>query len=184
MLTDPVLGRGAGPLVRIGPRPDPSVARDIDAVLVSHLHHDHLAPRSLRRVGAPVIAPRGVGPGFAGGGCGRCRELGVGESASVGSLRVTAVTATHDNRRLPSALRGSARLHGGDRRGVYFAGDTDLYGEMAALAGVDVALLPIWGWGTPWAPATWIPSAPPGRRALISPAWSCRSTGARWRSRS
>jgi L-ascorbate metabolism protein UlaG (beta-lactamase superfamily) len=31
---------------------------------------------------------------------------------------------------------------------VYFAGDTDLFPEMASLAGgVDVALLPVWGWG-------------------------------------
>ena len=30
---------------------------------------------------------------------------------------------------------------------MYFAGDTDLFEGMAALAPVDVALLPIWGWG-------------------------------------
>ena len=30
---------------------------------------------------------------------------------------------------------------------VYFAGDTDLFDEMADLAPIDVALLPIWGWG-------------------------------------
>jgi L-ascorbate metabolism protein UlaG (beta-lactamase superfamily) len=31
---------------------------------------------------------------------------------------------------------------------VYFAGDTDLFPEMAELAGkIDVALLPVWGWG-------------------------------------
>ena len=35
----------------------------------------------------------------------------------------------------------------GSRR-VYFAGDTDLHPSMADLApGLDVALLPIWGWG-------------------------------------
>ena len=31
---------------------------------------------------------------------------------------------------------------------VYFAGDTDLFAGMSALRGtVDVALLPVWGWG-------------------------------------
>jgi L-ascorbate metabolism protein UlaG (beta-lactamase superfamily) len=31
---------------------------------------------------------------------------------------------------------------------VYFAGDTDLFDGMAELRGkVDVALLPVWGWG-------------------------------------
>jgi L-ascorbate metabolism protein UlaG (beta-lactamase superfamily) len=30
---------------------------------------------------------------------------------------------------------------------VYFAGDTDLFEGMGALAPVDLALVPIWGWG-------------------------------------
>ena len=30
---------------------------------------------------------------------------------------------------------------------MYFAGDTDVYDSMAALAPLDVALLPVWGWG-------------------------------------
>jgi L-ascorbate metabolism protein UlaG (beta-lactamase superfamily) len=32
-------------------------------------------------------------------------------------------------------------------RAVYFAGDTDLFDEMHTLGPLDVALLPIWGWG-------------------------------------
>ena len=35
----------------------------------------------------------------------------------------------------------------GERPSVYFAGDTDLFPEMARLAPVDVALLPVAGWG-------------------------------------
>ena len=34
-----------------------------------------------------------------------------------------------------------------DDAAVYFAGDTDLFDTMADLAPIDVALLPIWGWG-------------------------------------
>ena len=30
---------------------------------------------------------------------------------------------------------------------MYFAGDTDLFDGMRDLPGVDVALLPVWGWG-------------------------------------
>jgi L-ascorbate metabolism protein UlaG (beta-lactamase superfamily) len=30
---------------------------------------------------------------------------------------------------------------------VYFPGDTDLFEGMTELAGADVALLPVWGWG-------------------------------------
>ena len=32
-------------------------------------------------------------------------------------------------------------------RAVYFAGDTDLFDEMHDFPPIDVALLPIWGWG-------------------------------------
>jgi L-ascorbate metabolism protein UlaG (beta-lactamase superfamily) len=171
VLTDPVLGRGAGPLVRIGPPPDPSVARDIDAVLVSHLHHDHLAPRSLRRVGAPVIAPRGVGAWLRRRRLREVTELSVGESTSVGPLRVAAVTATHDNRRLhigPTADPLGFTVEGSSS--VYFAGDTDLYDEMADLSGsVDVALLPIWGWGTTLGPGHLDPERAARAAALISP---------------
>ncbi len=37
-------------------------------------------------------------------------------------------------------------IRGGGAR-IYFAGDTDLFPGMAALTGIDVALLPIGGWG-------------------------------------
>ena len=31
---------------------------------------------------------------------------------------------------------------------VYFAGDTDLFDEMDQLGQLDLAMLPVWGWGT------------------------------------
>jgi L-ascorbate metabolism protein UlaG (beta-lactamase superfamily) len=170
VLTDPVLGRRVGPLVRIGPPPDPSGSRDVDAVLVSHLHHDHHEPRSLRRVGAPVIAPRGVGAWLRRRRVREVSELSVGESTSVGSLRVAAVTATHDDRRLhigPTADPLGFTVAGSSS--VYFAGDTDLYDEMAALAGIDLALLPIWGWGTTLGPGHLDPERAARAAALISP---------------
>jgi L-ascorbate metabolism protein UlaG (beta-lactamase superfamily) len=170
VLTDPILRRRVGPLVRIGPRPDPSVARDIDAVLVSHLHHDHLDPPSLRRVGTQVIAPRGSGAWLRRRRLRDVRELGAGESVPVGSLEVTAVTATHDDRRLhigPTADPLGFRLAGSSS--VYFAGDTDLYDEMAHLSGVDVALLPVWGWGTTLGPGHLDPERAAQAAALISP---------------
>ena len=38
-------------------------------------------------------------------------------------------------------------VNGAGRR-FYFPGDTDLFDEMADLGDIDVALLPIWGWGS------------------------------------
>ncbi|WP_343901051.1 MBL fold metallo-hydrolase, partial [Nocardioides aquaticus] len=64
VLTDPVLTRSLLHLRRAGPLPA-ARARDADVVLLSHLHHDHLHHRSLRRLdpAVPVVAPRGVRDG-------------------------------------------------------------------------------------------------------------------------
>jgi L-ascorbate metabolism protein UlaG (beta-lactamase superfamily) len=73
---------------------------------------------------------------------GRVEALDAGDEVVVGGVVVQATPALHG--RPGSAvgflLRGSAT--------VYFAGDTDVFPEMAGLAEpLDVALLPIWGWG-------------------------------------
>ena len=36
----------------------------------------------------------------------------------------------------------------GEGRRVHFPGDTDLFDEMEQLGDIDVAMLPIWGWGS------------------------------------
>ena len=58
LLTDPVLRPRVAHLRRHGPRPDPHVLAGLDAVLVSHLHLDHLDVPSLRMLGR--IRRRGV----------------------------------------------------------------------------------------------------------------------------
>ena len=67
----------------------------------------------------------------------------------VGNVDVVATTAVHDGSRMRwtedlgavgFVVEGSAR--------VYFAGDTDIFDGMRGLAErIDVALLPVWGWG-------------------------------------
>ncbi len=59
VLTDPLLRRRAGPLIRKGPAPPVGVYRDLDAVVISHAHIDHLDVPSLRLVAktTPVLAP-------------------------------------------------------------------------------------------------------------------------------
>ena len=56
----------------------------------------------------------------------------------------------------------------GDGRSVYFAGDTDLFDEMADLAPVDVALLPIWGWGPTMGPGHMDPTRAAQAAALLA----------------
>ena len=149
LLTDPVLRTRLLHLRRKGPPPAP-VGR-LDAVLLSHLHHDHLDPPSLRRLEGPpgAIVPSGSGVLLRRLGYDAVTELAVGESTRVGPLTVTAVPAEHDGRRYPVggvSADAVGYVVTGSRR-VYFAGDTDLFDGMAELAPLDVALLPVWGWG-------------------------------------
>jgi L-ascorbate metabolism protein UlaG (beta-lactamase superfamily) len=152
LLTDPVLRDRLGHLRR---RSATIAAQDyavLDGVLISHLHRDHLDAPSLRRLPAevPVIVPRGGGRLLQRLGLECVHEVVAGETVALAGTEVTAVPAEHSGRRRP--LAGGARAEAlgyviaGSSR-VYFAGDTDLYPEMALLGELDVALLPVWGWG-------------------------------------
>jgi L-ascorbate metabolism protein UlaG (beta-lactamase superfamily) len=152
VLTDPVLRNWLGPLHRQGPQPDPGLARACDLVLISHLHRDHLDLPSLRRVPSrtPLVVPRGADGWAARGGAQDIRELGVGETISVGGVEVTGVPAVHNGHRdrtWGEPIQPLGYLIGDEERTVYFAGDTDLFDGMAELPPVDLALLPVWGWG-------------------------------------
>ena len=128
----------------------PDVPRDIDAVLISHLHHDHLDIGSLRLLGGHprVIAPRGAGSVLRRSGL-DVEELEEGEHAEVADTGVRAVRAVHDSGRWPVAGATAEPLGfvAGSSPSVYFAGDTDLFPEMEAIGPVDIALLPVAGWG-------------------------------------
>lgn len=173
LLTDPVLRRRVGPLVRHGPAPSPGTLEGIDAVLISHMHRDHADLGSLRRLGPEVrmLVPPGSRRFFKRHGFADVTELAAGESGGVGPLAVIAVNARHE---------GGGRRHAADaqslgflvrgRRNVYFAGDTDLFAEMADLApGLDLALLPIWGWGPTLGPGHLDPERAAEAAALLSP---------------
>ena len=153
LLTDPALRMRMPALIRRRvPEPAPEVAQDIDAVLISHLHHDHLDFPSLRRIGrdTPIFVPAGAGRTLRRRRYARTTELRRGETAEVAGVTITATPAVHNARRYKLGPRVDAAgfVIRGSRHSVYFAGDTDLFPGMAAIAGdLDVALLPIGGWG-------------------------------------
>lgn len=152
ILTDPLLRARVTFLARqVAPLPT-AVYEGADLVLISHLHHDHCDLPSLRRLGADttILVPVGAGAWLRGKGFRDVRELGAGEVHVDGRLRVRAVTALHHGRREPFGPHAEAIgfVINFDEACVYFAGDTDIYPGMAHLASeVDVALLPVWGWG-------------------------------------
>ncbi len=170
LLTDPVLGSWLGPLRRQG-QPPAAVAEGLDAILISHLHRDHLDLRSLRRLdpGVPLIVPAGTQAFFTRRGFGEVVELAPGQSHRIGAVSITATRADHDIGRRGIAADPVGYLVAGTRR-VYFAGDTDLFDGMADLgAGLDLALLPVWGWGPTLGPGHMNPERAARAAALLAP---------------
>jgi L-ascorbate metabolism protein UlaG (beta-lactamase superfamily) len=152
ILTDPVLFERLLVLRRVASRLDPGLHGDPDAVLISHLHVDHLHVRSLLRLGRDtrIVMPAGGEGLLRRRGFTRVEGVRPGEAIDVGPVRVTATFADHDGRRPPLGPVAPALgflLEEGPTR-IYFAGDTDVFPGMADLApDLDVAMLPVWGWG-------------------------------------
>jgi L-ascorbate metabolism protein UlaG (beta-lactamase superfamily) len=150
LLTDPLLRGRAAHLRRTAPDLDAALP-PIDAVLISHIHWDHLDVPSLVLLGrdVPVLVPRGAGKLLTRRGFRTVTEVGVGEEAAVGAVTVRATHAEHDAGRGWLGVRAPALGYvvAGSRT-VYFAGDTDRFDGMSSLEPeLDVALLPIAGWG-------------------------------------
>ena len=170
VLTDPLLRSGLGPLRRHGPPAPPAALQDLDAILISHLHRDHTDLPSLRRLGeVPMLVPPGAGRFFAHRGFRSVSELAPGRSTQIGAVTITAVQAVHDGERRGSRDAQAIGFLLSGRRQIYFAGDTDLFDAMSALRGVDLALLPIWGWGPTLGPGHMDPERAARAAALIEP---------------
>jgi L-ascorbate metabolism protein UlaG (beta-lactamase superfamily) len=152
LLTDPVFGGRVAHLRRHAVKPAADLGTDLDAILLSHLHPDHVDRRSLRRLdpAVTVLCPSGGGAFLRRLGFADVRELAPGDRDSVGGVEVMATEAEHRHGRSPLTARASGAIgfliDAGHR--VYFAGDTDLFDGMRDLRPVDLALLPIAGWGT------------------------------------
>jgi L-ascorbate metabolism protein UlaG (beta-lactamase superfamily) len=146
VLTDPLLRPRVLHLRRVAP-PAAAVAGELDAVLVSHVHHDHLDLRSLRSLRVKrFVVPRGAGRVLERHGLRPADELAEGDELTLNGLTVRATHAAHPARRGLGASASLGYVVSAPAR-VYFAGDTDLFDGMRRLAPLDVALLPVSGWG-------------------------------------
>jgi L-ascorbate metabolism protein UlaG (beta-lactamase superfamily) len=169
ILTDPVLRRRVAHLRRRTPV-DLKLLGHVDVVVISHVHNDHLDRPSLGLLGtdAVVVAPRGAGRllrRFS-----DVREVGIGDELEVDGVSIQATPAFHRSWR-PTVWGTEAMgfLFSGSRR-VYFAGDTGLFEGMSSLAdAIDLALLPVAGWGRRLGPRHLDPRSAAEALALLRP---------------
>jgi L-ascorbate metabolism protein UlaG (beta-lactamase superfamily) len=155
LVTDPLLRSRVLHLRRLAPL-NHEATQHCDAILISHGHWDHLDIPSLEKLGrsVPVVVPRGLGRLLANRRFAHVTEVAVGEQVEIGALTIRATHAEHDGGRGPLGVRApSLGYVVTGSRSIYFAGDTDLFAEMAGIGPLDLALLPVGGWG---------PRLPPG----------------------
>jgi L-ascorbate metabolism protein UlaG (beta-lactamase superfamily) len=160
VLVDPLFG-SAGPIRRVAKAP--ILPRDlprIDAVVLTHGHHDHLDLRSLRAVAkrfpsAVFITPVGLSRHLPWA-CKRRVELSWWRAVQVGELEICLVPAQHWHLRTgvdyDRALWGGVVLRGS--RSVYHSGDSGYFGGFKTIGRVfpelDVAVLPMGAYEPRW----------------------------------
>lgn len=157
VLTDPVFTSSAGQLAKrlVEPGIDPAVLPPIDAVVVSHMHLDHLSLGSLEMIEGKVRAlllPRG-GTAYLTDFPFPAVELRKWQAWEKDGLRVTAVPVDHvgfryglDYAWMTDSFTGYVIEHHGIK--VYFGGDTaydqrNFVETAQRFPGIEVALLPI-----------------------------------------
>ena len=161
ILTDPFLTANAFPVAGIGPRrfAPPGIAISnlppVDMLIISHDHHDHLDPKTLKALPGKekieVFVPLGLMTFFAEIGYTKIREFDWFHSASVGDIAVTALPAVHNSGRGLNNKNKNLWCSWSLRAGtinLYFAGDTayspTAFTEIGDKHGpFDAALLPI-----------------------------------------
>ncbi|WP_354702182.1 hypothetical protein DSM112329_02536 [Paraconexibacter sp. AEG42_29] len=166
ILTDPLLRPRLAHITRRVPPVAPASLGGVDGILISHVHLDHLDRPTLRALGSsvPIIAPRGAAASLRG--LGPVHELDVGETATLAGVEVTATPAVHSARR--RGRRVPALGYVVDRD-LYFAGDTDRFDAMAELAPLELALVPVWGYGPTLGPGHLDPQRAAEATAVLRP---------------
>ncbi|MBV9674298.1 MAG: MBL fold metallo-hydrolase [Verrucomicrobia bacterium] len=129
---------------------------EIDLVLVTHAHFDHLDRRTLREIAAsqPIIVPQGVGNLVHDLGFDRVHEMRIWEQLQIGEIEVCLTPCYHWGARLlHDAHRGFGGFHLKlGNRSVFHCGDSAYFAgfvEIGARLPTEIALLPIGAYEAP-----------------------------------
>ena len=151
LLTDPLLRNRILHLTRRSVMVEKSLYQDIDIVIISHVHGDHFDIPSLRLIDrkTTIFAPKGTKGRLARQGYTKIFKMEPGDQHGIGSLTIETTQAQHGSRFQHSkSPQGSLGYLIKGSQTIYFPGDTDIFPGMADLSnGLDIALLPVWGWG-------------------------------------
>ncbi len=168
ILFDPVWGHRVSPSPTFGPSRlhEPPIGLDelpqVDAVVISHDHYDHLDLPTVRALlagqSAPFVVPIGVGEHLRKWGVPEERivELDWNDSTTVSGLTLTCTEARHFSGRYfyrDTTLWASWVIAGSQHR-VFFGGDTGYhpaFAEIGARLGpFDLTLLPVGAYNDAW----------------------------------
>jgi L-ascorbate metabolism protein UlaG (beta-lactamase superfamily) len=118
-----------------------------------------------------LIVPHGSAKLFRRHGFRRIEEVRVDDTTTIGGLTIKATYAKHTRFRFPLGLKADCLgfvIQGA--YSIYFPGDTDYFPGMAHLADhLDVALLPVWGWGPTLGPGHLNPEVAARALTLLRP---------------
>ena len=151
ILTDPIFSkraspvRFAGPARHVPPALDLSEMTDIDVVVVSHSHYDHLDLDTLAQMPNPqrvtLVVPLGIGQYVRDFGFKKVVELDWYEQTEIAGVIVRAYPAVHWSNRglfdINETLWMSYAMSGGGHT-VYHTGDTETHPTLFAEIGADM----------------------------------------------
>lgn len=149
VLCDPMLGNWVkGAKRAAAPGLSAESLREVDLVLISHTHADHLHRPTLEQLprSATLVLPPGGAAKVSGLGFARVVEIEVGQSIQDRGIDIATAPVRHGDQ---DAMRALSYIIRGDGPSIYFCGDSGYFSGFAEIGErhqPDIALLPIGGY--------------------------------------
>ena len=146
---DPMLGRWVKGVKRaVQPGLSPADLHEVDLILISHAHADHLHRKTLAALprSATIVVPPRTAQHVSDLGFARVVELEVGQSIQHRNVDVVTAPVRHGD---PDDIRALSYVIRGDGPSVYFCGDSGYFSGFAEIGKrlrPDIALLPVGGY--------------------------------------